>query len=179
MNKCLKYPLDIQLFADGDGDGDGGNGEVIETVPKSQFDKLASDYAKAKKELSGKKTEDEQRIELEKQKDEELESLKQFRTESTIKNSLLESGISKEHINGITKAYLSGDVEQMSKAIADMYSKEFTELQKTIDELKVTQIDTPQGGNKTKEVTIEDFKKMTIDEKNIVINIVKGCFENV
>jgi hypothetical protein len=165
MNRFIK--LNLQLFAEpGDG-GAGGDDPTTtpETVSKAMYDKLATQYAEAKKQLKAKQTDDEKALEEQRSKDEELEELRAEKKRSTIINGLLKQGIQDEDTTKIAEAILSGDVDKITSTIANMYKNSTTDLQKQIDELKVTGIDTPSGSTQAKEKTVEDYSKMTLDER--------------
>jgi len=99
------------------------------------------------------------------EKDEELEELRAEKKKSTIINGLLKQGIADEDSTKIATAILKGDVNEITGAITNMHKNSTTDLQKQIDELKVTGIDVPQGSGQSKEITLEEFSKMSIDEK--------------
>jgi len=165
MNKLIK--LNLQLFAEPDDGGNPSNNPTPpeETVSKAMYDKLATQYAEAKKQLKAKQTDDEKALEEQKLKDEELEELRAEKKKSTIINGLLKQGIADEDSTKIATAILKGDVNEITGAITNMHKNSTTDLQKQIDELKVTGIDVPQGSGQSKEITLEEFSKMSIDEK--------------
>ena len=134
MNRFIK--LNLQLFAEpGDG-GEGGDDPTTapETVSKAMYDKLATQYAEAKKQLKAKQTDDEKELEEQRLKDEELEELRAEKKKSTIINGLLKQGIADEDSTKIAIAVLSGDVDEITKAITNMHKNSTTDLQKQIDE---------------------------------------------
>lgn len=165
----------LQLFSDdgsagGNGD-EGGNGDnggenpIIPTVPKSQYDKLASQFSDLKKQVKAKETEDEKKAREQAEKDQEINELQQFKNKSILEKGLLTNGIDTESVELISEAVLSGDMESISKVFGEVYSKGVKELQKEIDALKLTQIDQPNGSTQNKQITVEDYKKMTLDER--------------
>lgn len=163
-----RFVLDnLQLFAD-DGGDDGAEGDPQEeTVSKALFDKKTKELAELKRQLKAKQTDEEKALEIQKEKDAELEELKTFRQRSILENSLLTNGIDKEEVKGLANVILSGDVEKIGKSIGTIYTKGYNSLQTEINELKMAGIDKPSGsdGNSDKEITLENFKKMTIDER--------------
>lgn len=165
MNKLIK--LNLQLFAEPDDGGNPSNNPTPpeETVSKAMYDKLATQYAEVKKQLKAKQTDDEKALEEQRLKDEELEELRAEKKKSTIINGLLKQGIEDEDSTKIATAVLSGDVDEITKAITNMHKNSTTDLQKQINELKVTGIDTPSGSTQAKEKTVEDYSKMTLDER--------------
>lgn len=179
MNKLIK--LNLQLFAEPD-DGEGSVNNPTpteETVSKAMYDKLATQYAEAKKQLKTKQTDDERVLEEQRLKDEELEELRAEKKKSTIINGLLKQGITDEDSTKIATAVLSGDVDKITKAITNMHKNSTTDLQKQIDELKVTGIETPGGSTQTKDITVDDYLKMTIDERIELKNSNQELFEKL
>lgn len=167
LSRKMTYKLNLQLFAEpGNGGADPSNNNPDEaTVPKAMYDKLASQYADIKKQLNAKQTDDEKALEEQKAKDKELEDLRADKKKSTIINGLLKQGVGEKEAQAIADSVLKGDVGEITKAISDMHKASTADLQKQIDELKITGIDTPQGGLQNKETTIDDYSKMTIDER--------------
>lgn len=163
-----RFVLDnLQLFAD-DGGDDGAEGDPQEeTVSKALLDKKTKELAELKRQLKAKQTDEEKALEIQKEKDAELEELKTFKQRSILENSLLTNGIDKEEVKGLADVILSGDVEKIGKSIGTIYAKGYNSLQTEINELKMAGIDKPSGsdGNSDKEITLENFKKMTIDER--------------
>lgn len=178
MNKLIK--LNLQLFAEPSGEGDGGDPTPPEeTVSKAMYDSLASKYAQAKKDLKAKQTDEEQALEAQRLKDEELEELRAEKKKSTIINGLLKQGIADEDSSSIASAILDGDVDKITKTITNMHKNATADLQKQIDELKVTGIETPNGSTQTKGKTVEDYSKMTLDERIALKNSNPDLFKTL
>lgn len=163
-----RFALDnLQLFSEDDGGIGTGDDPQEETVSKALFDKKTKELAELKRQLKAKQTDEENALEIQKEKDAELEELKTFKQRSILENSLLTNGIDKEEVKGLAEAILSCDVEKIGKCIGTVYTKGYESLQTEIDELKMTGIDRPLGGNgkNDEEITLDNFKKMTIDER--------------
>lgn len=181
MKKNLFELKDLQLFAD-PGNSEGPNNDPTppeETVSKAMYDSLATKYAQAKKDLKAKQTDEEKALEAQRLKDEELEELRAEKKKSTIINGLLKQGIADEDSSSIAEAILDGDVDKITKAITNMHKNATTDFQKQIDELKVTSIDTPNGSTQTKEKTVEDYSKMTLDERIALKNSNPDLFKTL
>lgn len=158
----------LQLFSEG---GEGGEGDVIPlTVPKDQYDKLASEFAGLKKQIKAKESEEETKAREQAEKDEKINELLQYKNKSILEKGLMTSGIDSKSVESISEAVLSGDMAKISKAFGDVYSKGMSELKKENEALKLSQIATPDGSTSNKEVSLEDFKKMTLDEKIMLKN---------
>lgn len=160
----------LQMFAEGGEGGDGGEGSGVTppaepTVPKAHYDKLASELAGLKKQIKAKESDDEKMAREQAEKDAEINDLLQFKNKSILEKGLLTSGIDSKSVESISEAVLSGDMEKISKAFGEVFSKSLSELKKENEALKLAQIDVPNGGTNSKETTLEDFKKMTIDEQ--------------
>lgn len=167
LNKKRFLLNNLQLFADDGGDDNLDIDNQEETVSKALFDKKTKELAELKRQLKAKQTDEEKALEIQKEKDTELEELRTFKQRSTLENSLLTNGIDKDEVKNLADTILSGDVEKIGKVIGGVFSKGNKALQTEIEELKMTGIDKPSGsdGDGDKEITLEDFKKMTIDER--------------
>lgn len=174
-------PLNIQLFAeDVGGSGTGDDDPQEKTVSKELFDKQAKDIADLKRQLKAKQTEEELAQEEQREKDEELENLRDFKRRSTLENTLLSNGIAKDKVNKIADAILKGDMSEIGTAIATMYVEGVESYKNQIEEYQLSQIEQPQGGsNGSKEVTLEDYKKMNIDERIALKNSNPELFEKL
>lgn len=166
MKKLNKFPLNIQFFNDG---GDGGQGGAEETISKAVYDKkvneLNTKLKDANQKLQDRLTEDEKRAEEQKKKDKELEELRDYKRASTIREGLLAQGMSKESADKITESIIKGDVNEISNVIGTEFKASTSTLQKEIDTLKLTGVEKPAGGSSNDEITAEQFRKMTIDQK--------------
>lgn len=161
---------DLQLFAEGGEGGEGEGNNVItpqaeSTVPKAHYDKLASELAGLKKQIKAKESEEETKAREQAEKDEKINDLLQYKNRSILEKGLMTSGIDSKTVEAISEAVLSGDMEKIAKVFGDAYSKSVSELKKENDALRLVQIDVPNGGTNSKETTLEDFKKMTVDEQ--------------
>ena len=166
MKDLFKYPLQVQFFTEGEGGTDGG---TEETISKALYDKkvneLNTKLKEANKKLEDRLTEDEKKAAEQKEKDDELESLRNYKKASTIREGLLAQGITKESADKITEAILKGDVSEISNIIGTEFKAATSSLQKEIDTLKLTGVDKPNGGSSIDQITVDQFRKMTIDEK--------------
>lgn len=170
MKDLIKFPLQIQFFNDDGGNNGSENGNSgEETISKAIYDKkvneLNTKLKEANQKLTAKMTEDEKKNAADKEKDAELEDLRNYKKASTIREGLLGQGISKESADKITESILKGDVADISKVIGEEFKLVTGVLQKEIDTLKLTGIDKPDGGSSTDTITASQFKTMTIDEK--------------
>ena len=166
---ALRFPLNIQLFADGDGDGgeggDGGSDDEI-TISKKQYDKNMSEISRLKKELKAKMTDEEKFNIAQKEKDDQIKELTDFKTKSTLTSGLIES-FGKESAEKIADAIIEGDPSKIAEIVAKSYETAIKGLQDEISQLKLAAMDKPGDGDNSggKEPTLEDFNKMTIDEQ--------------
>ena len=170
LNKSYKktsYRLNLQLFAD---PGEGNTDPLPEpTVPKAQFDALATEIAKLKKEARERLTDDEKRAAEAKEKDDLIISLQKQVKMSSIKGGLATAGLDEKSIDAITTAYVEGNdadfiknIGSVIKAIKDAHAKE-------IENIKLDLTPRPgegtNGGVEDKTVTREEFNKMSYAEQ--------------
>lgn len=167
---AFKFPLNIQLFADDEGGegadgGDGGKDDEI-TISKKQYDKNLSEISRLKKELKAKMTDEEKFNIAQKEKDEKIKELTDFKTKSTLTSGLIES-FGKESAEKIADAIIEGDPSKIAEIVAKSYATATKGLQDEISQLKLAAMDKPGDGDNSggKELTLEDFNKMTIDEQ--------------
>ncbi len=167
---ALKFPLNIQLFADDEGGegadgGDGGKDDEI-TISKKQYDKNLSEISRLKKELKAKMTDEEKFNIAQKEKDDQIKELTDFKTKSTLTSGLIES-FGKESAEKIADAIIEGDPSKIAEIVAKSYETAIKGLQDEISQLKLAAMDKPGDGDNSggKEPTLEDFNKMTIDEQ--------------
>ena len=152
--KLFKYPLNIQLFADGDNDGDPTppqNGEPTKNTItfeeysklKSQFDKTSSELAKMKKEEKARMSEDEKKaLELQ-QREAHYQELERKVLRGEMQNELINSGLDNDSISKILDTYFSEDkpdIINVCKTIAQV-------LKKNIDTIKENAKDEFQRGS--------------------------------
>ena len=152
--KLFKYPLNIQLFADGDNEGDptppqNGNQEkntiTFEEYSKlkSQFDKTSSELAKMKKEEKARMSEDEKKaLELQ-QREAHYQELERKVLRGEMQNELINSGLDNDSISKILDTYFSEDkpdIINVCKTIAQV-------LKKNIDTIKENAKDEFQRGS--------------------------------
>ena len=152
--KLLKYPLNIQLFADGDNEGGDltpQNGDQEKNTItfeeysklKSQFDKTSSELAKMKKEEKARMSEDEKKaLELQ-QREAHYQELERKVLRGEMQNELINSGLDNDSISKILDTYFSEDkpdIINVCKTIAQV-------LKKNIDTIKENAKDEFQRGS--------------------------------
>lgn len=172
--KETRYPLDIQMFADDPGNDPGNdpandpdpNSDPEPTVSKKLFDKQMKEVARLKKELKEKRTEEETRNAEQQEKDDRIKELEDYQRKTTLSTGLLKGGVGNKDVDAISDAYIDSNPESLAKAITDAMNNLIKEKDDEIKKLKLEAIDRPSdGGNDEKEITKEDFDKMTIDER--------------
>lgn len=142
-------------------------------VPKSTFDKTASDLAAAKKQLREKMTEDEAQKAREAEekaaadaRNAELEArVKELETEKAISgyvNSYLAMGYDEKMAKSSAEALAKGDTETVFKN-----QKAFAEnREKALKAELLKETPPPAGGSPSKGMTLEDFRKMSPQERH-------------
>ena len=139
------------------------NTSAEKVIAKSQFDKLASELAAAKKQLRAKMSEDEAK-ELDRQQEiesakQELEQLRKEKTLTTYKASFLSLGYDDELASETADALAEGD---MDAVFANM-KKYGTNIEKALRAKILKETPVPPAGNskdeKDKDPFIEAFKK--------------------
>ena len=174
LNSKFMFPLNLQLFAEGGDDGAGGDdgndptppNEPQETmIPKSQLDKVMKELAAKNKMIKDSETESQRIAREQQEKDAQLQELTSFKNKSILEKGLLTNGLDANSVDKISEAIISGDMESIAKVFGEVYKNGTSNLQKEIDALKLSQIDKPNGSDGDKEVTLEDYKKMTLDEQ--------------
>lgn len=161
----------LQLFSEG-GDGDGG-GDVKtpaeQSVPKKEFDKLASELASIKREQKEKLTLEQQK-ELEiQERDTKIAELEKKITKSTLESGLSTSGLDPKYVKSLTDAILDGDtdsiIKNLNKALEEINSKHNQELESVKLDSTPRPANGTNGSEGEKEITKEDFDKMSYLEK--------------
>lgn len=152
--KLLKYPLNIQLFADGDNEGGNQtpqNGDQEKNTItfeeysklKSQFDKTSSELAKMKKDEKARMSEEEKKaLELQ-QREAHYQELERKVLRGEMQNELINSGLDNDSISKILDTYFSEDkpdIINVCKTIAQV-------LKKNIDTIKENAKDEFQRGS--------------------------------
>lgn len=174
--------VNLQLFSEPGGNDEGGEDNHDQEVPmieKSVFDKLSSDYAALKKTLKERETDDEKFAREQAEKDDRIAELERNQNKSILEKGFMKSGITDKDAEKISEAILSGDMNKISTEISRVFTDSTTNLQKEIDALKLTQIDKPGGSNEDKQVTLEEYSKMTIDEKIALKNSDPDLFKEL
>ena len=168
----LLFKLNLQNFAEGEDGGEGAqNPETtptsVQTEDKKLIDKYTKEISRLKNELKNRQTAEEQALEAQKEKDDELNELRNYRRQSELAANLREKGIPSAEVDGIAKAILEGDVSVIAEAVGGTYTRGTDALNKEIANLRLQSTETPAGGSTSgvKNPTIEDFKSMTMDEK--------------
>lgn len=165
------YKLHLQMFADPQGGTDGndpqtgGNDPQEEMIPKKLFDKQATEISNLKKQLKDKLSDEEAAAEAQKEKDKELEELRSYKQKALLASGLSEYGIDSKNSQLIADAVISGDMDKVSKIVGGLFKQTNDNHTKEIEALKLGSIERPQGSAEDKEVTLESYKKMSVDER--------------
>lgn len=125
----LRFPLNIQLFADpnpsGEGDGNGGNDTPPKTYSeqeylklKSSFDKVSSEVADLKKQAKAKMNDDEKKAQEQKEKDEILASTKKELLSIKLSKEFMIAGFDEETTNKIVEAYNDNDAVAFARTLS-------------------------------------------------------------
>ena len=171
MSKGLKFPLDIQYFAEGDPKPP----EIKEpetpepetkTVSKVQFDKAASELAETKKKLKAleeKHLTEEERRQLENQeKEAEIEMLKAEIAKEKVLATLTAKGIDPKKAQEIAD---KGTSVEVALEIASLFAETSETHKREIEQAKLDNMTKPNGGGEDKPATKTDFRKMSLDER--------------
>lgn len=122
-NLTKRFPLNLQMFAEGGEGGDGGGGGK-ENPPapkysdddylklKGNFDKTASELAELKKQLKAKLTDEEKKAEEEKAKENEFLQMKKELETMKVKSKLAGAFDEKE-VEDISSLILEGDIAKL------------------------------------------------------------------
>lgn len=173
MIKKLKYPFDIQLFAEGGNEGsdgsavEGGSEPTAEpkSVSKDQFDKVAKELGELKKKMKDQMTAEEKwKLDLE-EKENKIKELERETNKSNLKSNLLGQGYSKKEVDSIAEKIMSGDIEGIAKELGNARKNAVSELEAQIAQLKLDSTPRPDGATDPKPKTLADFAKMTLDER--------------
>lgn len=141
------------------------------TISKAEYDKLASELAKFKREAKAKEREkmseeERERAEFEDAK-KELEALRKENSKSKAISKLSKTKASDELVEGLAEALVSNDMETVVDSIVKLVESVTSESNKELETVKLGATPRPQqGDNTTTQVpSVEDYKKMTIDER--------------
>lgn len=166
-----KFPLDIQLFAEGGDGGEGGDsgdgGSHEETVSKAMYDKVAGEVARLKRELKGKMSDEEKSKLAQEEKDKQIKELQDYKFRSELVSGLSDA-FGKEASESIAESYLSGDAKKFAEAMSKAFTDSTKALNDEISQLKLKAMDKPGSGSNGGDggtVTKEQFDKMNIDER--------------
>lgn len=168
----LLFKLNLQNFTEG---GEGGEGAkkpeatptAVPSEDKKLIDKYTKEISRLKTELKNRQTAEEQALEAQKEKDDELNELRAYRRQSELAANLRDKGVPSAEVDGIAKAILGGDVSAIAEAVGGTYTRGTDALNKEIANLKLQSTETPGAGSTSgaKAPTATDFKSMTMDEK--------------
>lgn len=133
---------------------------------KEAVNKATAEAAKYKKELREKQSEAE-RLEAERKEEAEKKDamLKELLREKTLaehKANFLKEGYGEELANQSATALADGDF----KTLFSNLNTFLVEREKTIKEDLMKKTPTPKSGNETKDITKEQFNKMSFTERN-------------
>lgn len=164
MNKLIK--LNLQLFAEPGGEGGGDVQPVEAMISKKEYDKVASELAKMKKE----RLSDDEKIKLEmEEKDTKIAELEKTVTKSTLKSGLATSGLDGKAIDLITNAIIDGDVNDVVKSLNKVLKELNDKHSQEIEAIKLDSTPRPgEGSNgelENSNITRENFIKMSYIEK--------------
>lgn len=141
------------------------------TISKAEYDKLASELAKFKREAKAKEREkmseeERQRAEYEDNK-KELEALRKENSKSKAISKLSKTKASDELVEGLAEALVSNDTETIVESIVKLVESVTSATSKELETVKLGATPRPQQGDNTttKVPSVEDYKKMTIDER--------------
>lgn len=141
------------------------------TISKAEYDKLASELAKFKREAKAKEREkmsekERERAEFEDAK-KELEALRKENSKSKAISKLSKTKASDELVEGLAEALVSNDMETVVDSIVKLVESVTSESNKELETVKLGATPRPQQGDNTttKVPSVEDYKKMTIDER--------------
>ena len=134
-------------------------------VSKEMFDKTASELANSKKQLREKMSADEIKAKEDSDKMEELQSKYDalLRESEISKNKarLLTLGYEDKLATETAEAIVNGDTDK----VFTNQKKHLDSVEKRIREEVLTSTPRPTGGNGSETVTLEKFKKMSIEEQ--------------
>lgn len=170
MYKYLKnknlFLLNLQQFAD---PGEGGSEPDPEpTISKKEYDKLASELARMKKENKAKMSLDEQKEQELKDKDARILELEKTVKLSNVKAGLSVAGLDDKQIDDISQAYIKSDDDAFIKALNTTLKTITTSHEKEMEDIKLQLTPRPgegsNGGTDNSEITKEEFDKMSYQE---------------
>lgn len=170
LNNQFKL-TNLQLFSDGENNVGGEPDPTIgePTVKKKDFDKVAGELARLKKEQKEKMTLDQQK-ELEmSEKDNKIIELENQIKKATLKSGLSVIGIDAKQVDSITNSILEGDTESIVKSITKVFEDVDSKHKQELEAVKLDLTPRPavgsNGDGNTEEVTQEMFNNMSYLEK--------------
>ena len=139
--------------------------DMSQYVAKSVFDKKASEAAELGKQLRSKMTQDEQ---LQAQQAEtlaamqaELETLRQEKAVTDMTKRWMGVGYSEELATATAKAMAQGEMDTVFKN----HAKFLADREKALKAELLKSTPTPPAGDGEKKTTLDDFRKMSLAEK--------------
>lgn len=172
INELLRFPLDIQFYAE-ESDGESGNPDVDSTgeeevVSKKIYDKMSAELSKLKKEMRQNMSQEEQRrIEME-EKDSKIADLQKQLTLSSMITGLNSTGFDETTVKAISEAYVGSNPDGFVKAISKAVKELNDNHKREIENLKLESTPRPAGGTgdgNDKPITQEDFNNMNYMEQ--------------
>lgn len=142
-----------------------------ETISKAMYDKLASEYAKYKRDTKAKERANMNEQELKDAEAEdtrkELEALRKETTKSKAISKLSKIQGNEEAIESIAQGLVEGDIEGTVESILKLVEGATSEANKQLETMKLEATQRPNVGDNSQNqpTTIEEYKKMTIDER--------------
>lgn len=140
-------------------------------VDKTLYDDLAKEHSSLKKRLRALEKErmtEEERLKADADdKDKEIEGLRNEVNRTKAISKLQKSGADNEIIKKLADSLIKGDFDSIVDCITDIIGNVSSGKDKIIETLRLGNTERPGMGDNSqqKDVTVEDFKKMTIDER--------------
>ena len=154
MNKRGRFLLDIQFFARDDTQEK--TEPKVSTVPKVQFDKVASELAAKNKKL--KALEEKYQLEIQ-EKETEIAKLRAEIAKEKVLATLTTRGIDQKKAQRIADKGISVEV---ALEIASLFAEINENHKCEIEQVKLDNTTKPNGGGNDKSATKDDDKKMTL-----------------
>lgn len=159
MYSKIKFPLDIQYFAD---ENDPNNDEA---KMKAAVDKASKEAAEWKRKYNEKLTEEEKQKEAAEEQQKKFAEVNAKLVRAETITSLMDGGYDKASAEAIADAMASGDHMKVTAEMARIHKDMATAHQKALDEAKLANTPEPNGSTGGTTPTKESFAKMTLDEK--------------
>lgn len=152
-------------------DGEDGGQPQEEQISKALYDKLASEYAKYKKDMKAKERANMTAQELKNAEAEdfrkELETLKKENAKSKAISKLNKIQGNDETIESIAQALVDNDMESVINNVLKLVESATSEANKRVETMQLESTRRPNIGDNSSptQITVKEFKQMTIDER--------------